>query len=84
MRLMNLDTKIIVPIEDETKGGMVYEVQMTVAELFEKFLPDFQPEVVDAIPVEWIQKQVKEYPNTYWGSWCMHVLHGWRREQEVR
>lgn len=46
-RLIDLDAKIIVPIVDETKGGMVYEAQMTVAELFAKFLPDFEPEVIE-------------------------------------
>ena len=57
MRLMNLDAKIIVPITDDTKGGMMYETQMTVAEFFAKFLPDFLPEIVDAIPVEWLSER---------------------------
>jgi len=39
---------------------------------------------VDAIPVEWLQKQVKEYPKSLWGNMCMYVLEGWRKEQEVR
>ena len=57
MRLMNLDAKIIVPITDDTKGGMVYEAQMTVAEFFAKFLPDFLPEIVEAIPIKWLNER---------------------------
>ena len=53
-RLIDIDKKIIVPIVDETKGGMVYEAEMTVGEFFAKFLPDYQPEIVEAIPVEWL------------------------------
>jgi hypothetical protein len=83
VKLIDLDAKIIVPITDETKGGMVYEAEMTVGEFFAKFLPDYQPEIVEAIPVEWLQKQVKEYPKALWGSMCMYILEGWRKEQEA-
>lgn len=57
MRLMNLDAKIIVPITDDTKGGMVYEAQMTAAEFFAKFLPDSLPEIVEAIPIKWLNER---------------------------
>lgn len=57
MRLMNLDAKIIVPITDETKGGMMYEVQMTVLEFFAQFLPDSLPEIVEAIPIKWLNER---------------------------
>jgi len=46
-RMVDLDQSVFVPIVDETKGGMVYEMQMTLGEFFEKFLPDFTPEVVE-------------------------------------
>jgi hypothetical protein len=51
MKLTDLEQNIIVPIVDETKGGMTYEVQMTLSEFFSKALPDFTPEIVDAAPV---------------------------------
>lgn len=54
MRLIDLDQTIFVPIVDESKGGVEYELEMTVAEFFEKFFDGFQPEIVDAIPVEWL------------------------------
>lgn len=36
---------------------MKYEVQMTIAEVFDKFFDGMQPQVVDAIPVEWLIEQ---------------------------
>ena len=50
MRVIDFDAKIIVPIVDETKGGMVYEAQMTVAEFFKKFGIDVSELVFDAVP----------------------------------
>ena len=85
MRLMNLDAKIIVPITDETKGGMVYEAQMTVAEFFAKFLPDYQPEIVDAILVEWMigrANGIKRAP--LYRRFAKMLIDEWRKEQEVR
>ena len=54
MRLIDLDQKVIVPINDE-RIGTSYEVQMTVAEIFDKFLEGNKPEVIDAIPVKWLE-----------------------------
>ena len=56
MRLIDLDQTIFVPIVDESHGGVTYEMQMTIAEFFDKFLDGFKPEVVDAAPViqRWI------------------------------
>ena len=55
-RLIDLDQQIIVPICDETKDGMTYETQMSIAQMFDKFLDGFQPEIIDAVPVEWLRK----------------------------
>jgi len=52
VRLISLDQSVFVPIVDETKGGVTCEVQMTLAEFFEKFLPDFTPEVVEFLDQE--------------------------------
>lgn len=59
-RLIDLDQTIFIPIVDESKGGVKYELQMTVGEMFDKFLDGFTPEVVDAIPVEWLETQINE------------------------
>jgi hypothetical protein len=57
MRLINLDEKIFVPIVDEQIGAS-YEVQMTVAEVFDRFFEGNMPEIVDAIPVEWMKHRL--------------------------
>lgn len=59
MRLIDLDQTIFVPIVDESHGGATYEMQMTIAEFFDKFLDGFKPEVVDAVPVEWLRGKMK-------------------------
>lgn len=46
MRLIDLDQTVFVPIVDETKGGVVYEAQMSLSEFFDTFLPDFNPEII--------------------------------------
>lgn len=56
MKLVDLDQTIFVPVVDETHGGAVVEMKMTVGEFFEKCCQGFEPEVVEAIPVQWLQK----------------------------
>lgn len=84
MRLIDLDQQIIVPICDETKG-MTYETSMTIAEMFDKFLDGFQPEIVDAVPVEWLKKvrkgdnlTLEDVETVDW------LLAWWKKEQEAR
>lgn len=77
MRLIDLDQPVIVPIVDEGLGTS-YEVQMTVAEVFDKFMEGCQPEVIDAIPVAWL-KQTKEHYIA-----VATVLKMWQKEQEAK
>ena len=56
MKLVDLDQTIFVPVVDETHGGAVVEMRMTVGEFFKKCCAGFEPEVVEAVPVvhgEW-------------------------------
>lgn len=46
-RMVDLGQIVFVPIEDETKGGITYEMQMTLGEFLDKFLPDFTPRVIE-------------------------------------
>lgn len=46
-KMTSLDQIVFVPIEDETKGGVTYEMQMTLGEFLGKFLPDFTPVVIE-------------------------------------
>lgn len=81
MRLIDLDQTIFVPIIDESKGGVKYEMQMTVAEMFDKFFDGVQPEIIDAIPVEWLHNLTAEgWPDDSKAAW--RVLKTWREEQE--
>ena len=81
-RLIDLDQTVIFTITDETQGGIQYEMQMTVAEVFDKFFNGFQPEVVDAIPVEWLKACGKR------GSlmWIIAdiLIERWQKEQGAR
>ncbi len=84
MRLTDLDQKVIVPVVDETRGGMTYELQMTLSEFFEKFLPDFKPETIDAIPTQWILSMVGDsdtYTLQFRHAWST-LVSLWDREQE--
>ena len=86
MRLIDLDQKVIVPINDE-RYGTTYEVQMTVAEIFDKFLEGNKPEVIDAIPVDWLKQQIRMAPKSLWASFCRPILQAWQKykmEQEAQ
>ena len=80
MRLINLDEKIFVPIIDEQIGAS-YEVQMTVAEVFDRFFEGNTPQIVDAIPVEWLKQKTK-HPDNYTRASAKWMLGCWKREQE--
>ena len=48
MKLIDLDQRVIVPVVDETRGGMRYEMQMSIGELLKKALEDFEPKIIEA------------------------------------
>lgn len=58
-KLVSLDQIMVVPINDELEGTS-YEMQMTLEEFFNKFFEGFMPEVVDAVPVKWLEKMEAE------------------------
>lgn len=85
MRLIDLDQTIFVPIVDESKGGVKYEMEMTIGEMFDRFLDGFQPEIVDAVPVEWLRniEVVAEMAidDRMFVEW---LLSEWHKEQGAR
>ena len=86
MKLTDLDQRVIVPVVDDTRGGMRYEMQMSVGELLKKVLEDFEPEIVDAVPVAWLEAHSREYYED-WGTEPVTVenaLKEWRKEQEAK
>lgn len=52
MKLIDLDQRVIVPVVDESRGGMRYEMQMSIGELLEKALEDFKPSAVEIVCCE--------------------------------
>lgn len=97
MRLIDLDQTIFVPIVDESKGGVEYEMEMTIGEMLDKFLDGFQPEIVDAVPVEWLENRRQGLifaamtHSTVYGDNSIELCHAvnvvldmWRKEQEAR
>ena len=84
MRLIDLDQTIFVPIVDETQDGVEYEMEMTIGEMLDKFLDGFQPEIVDAIPVEWLKAKAEEnshYAEPYFAF--AYVLHEWQQTKSI-
>ncbi len=85
MRLIDLDQTVFVPIVDESKGGVSYEMQMTIAEFFDKFLDGFKPEVVDAIPIDWLREWQDEVGTlNEWWPIIERIITVWHEEQEAR
>ncbi len=82
MKLIDLEQQIFVPITDEALGTS-YEVQMTVGEFFAKFFEGFQPETVEAVPVEWL-KEKTQHSDSYKRGSAKWMLGCWKREQEAR
>lgn len=85
MRLIDLDQTIFVPIVDESKGGVEYEMEMTIGEMFDRFLGGFQPEIVDAVPVEWLRNLCAiakmETDDEMFIDWLIQT---WQKEQGAR
>ena len=63
MRLIDYDQQIFVPIIDD-KLGTSYEVRMTIAQFFDRFLEEFEPQFVDAIPVKQLEEYDDEFDNS--------------------
>jgi len=83
MRLVDLDQTIFVPVVDETHGGAVVEMKMTVGEFFEKCCAGFAPKVVEAIPVNWISAYMNKAYGRVRAEIIREMLDAWM-EQEAR
>lgn len=82
MKLVNLEQKVFIPIVDESKGGATYEVQMSVAEVFEKFFEGNTPKIVEAVPVEWLRQEAMKDDGLI-NSVIRGLLTKWWKEQEA-
>ncbi len=85
MRLIDLDQTIFIPIVDESKGGVKYELQMTVGEMFDKFCEGFQPKVMDAVPVGWLIDRANDPERApLYRRYAQMLYEEWQKEQEAR
>lgn len=83
MKLVDLDQTIFVPVVDETHGGATVEMGMTVGDFFGKFCGEFEPEVVEAIPVNWISAYMNKSYGRVRAEIIREMLDAWM-EQEAR
>ena len=81
MKVINLDAKIIVPIVDESRDGMTYEAQMSLAEFFENFGIDVSELTFDAVPEMWLKAMALNGPDKMRVS-AQRVLNAWRPRNE--
>lgn len=79
-KLVSLNQIIVVPINDELEGTS-YEMQMTLEEFFNKFFDGFMPEVVNAVPVEWLKKTEHEDVGKL-GKAAGRVRKAWEKTEE--
>jgi hypothetical protein len=77
VKLVDLNQTIFIPIVDESKGGVEYEMKMSVGEFFAKCCQGVEPEVVEAIPVEWLQTQLTDEAYD-------ELILRWQKKQEAR
>lgn len=84
MKLVDLEQQIFVPVVDEIHGGVTVEMQMTVGEFFGKFCQEFEPEVVEAIPVGWLREFDLYYAGISGGTPYMNALLEAWKGQEAR
>ncbi len=78
-RLVDLDQTIVVPINDETLGTS-YEMQVTLEEFFEQFFDGFMPDIVEAVPVQWL-KDLEMDNDGKLGKAAGKVLKAWKKEE---
>lgn len=83
MRVVDLDGVMFVPVVDETHGGAVVEIKMTVGEFFEKCCQGFEPETIDAIPVGWLRQEAMKDDGLI-NSVIRGLLMKWQKEQEAQ
>jgi hypothetical protein len=85
MKLVDLDGVMFVPVVDETHGGAVVEMKMTVGEFFGKFCQGFEPKTIDAIPVEWLIDRANDPERApLYRRYAQMLYEEWQKEQEVQ
>jgi len=87
MKAVDINQTIFIPVVDETHGGVTVEMKMTVGEFFRKFCKGFEPQIVEALPVEWLYKKREQMIDAAQNTpeqAIACVLWMWQKEQEAR
>ena len=85
MKLVDLEQQIFIPIVDESKGGVEYEMKMTVGEIFARCCQGFEPEVVEAIPVGWLNDRANDPERApLYRRYAQMLIEDWNKGQEAR
>jgi hypothetical protein len=76
-------------VVDETHDGVTVEMKMTVGEFFARCCQGFEPEVVEAVPVEWLwaaQYKMLKSPRYNFEQCAVvgQLIRAWQKEQEAR
>ena len=80
-KLVSLNQIVVVPINDETEGTS-YEMQMTLEEFFNKFFEGFMPDIVDAVPVEWLKNMEMDNDGKL-GKAAGRIRKAWEKKDEA-
>lgn len=83
MRVVDIDGVMFVPVVDETHGGVTVEMKMTVGEFFSRCCQGFEPQIVEAIPVNWISAYMNQAYGRVRAEIIREMLDAWM-EQEAR
>lgn len=79
-KLVSLNSIVVVPVDDEL-ADTSYEMQMTLEAFFNKFFGGFMPDIVDAVPVEWLKKTEQEDEGKL-GKAAGRVRKAWEKAEE--
>ena len=83
MKAVDINQTIFVPVVDENHGGVTVEMKMTVGEFFTRCCKGFEPQIVDAIPVNWINAYMNKAYGRVRAEIIREMLDAWM-EQEAR
>ena len=80
-KLVSLNQIVVVPINDEAEGTS-YEMQMTLEEFFNKFFDGFMPDIVDAVPMEWLKNMEMDNDGKL-GKAAGRIRKAWEKREET-
>ena len=80
MKLVDLEQTIFIPVVDEIHGGVTVEMKMTVGEFFTRCCKGFEPQIVEAIPVNWISAYMNKAYGRVRAEIIREMLDAWMEQ----